>query len=116
MPSRSKKPSVIMSLTKGAIAVALAGLLVAAGAWEERRELLGKAAADTRIVAAIAVYQCEVLKGLFIIPQHAKPEWHSTEEVIPLDFYKPSLILAINGMVKFTVPCPKTGDTLARVE
>jgi len=116
MRSRSKKPSVIMSLTKGAIVIASVGLLVAAGAWEERRELLNKAAADTRLVASILVYQCNDLKGLFIIPQHAKPEWHSTEEVIPLDFYKPSMIMALNGIVKFTVPCPKTGDTLARVQ
>jgi hypothetical protein len=105
-----------MSLTKGALVIASIGLLIAAGAWEERRELLGKEAADTRLVSSILVYQCDDLKGLFIIPQHAKPEWHSAEEVIPLDFYKPSLILAINGIVKFTVPCPKTGDSLARVQ
>lgn len=83
------------------------------GGWEEKRELLKSQATDTRLVASIIVYQCEQVQGLFLIPEHSAPSWHTSREGIPLEFYKDSVILSKNGVMKFTVPCPKK-EMLAR--
>lgn len=111
---KSTKSSALKTTFKWSAAGLLTAALVVAGGWEERRELRNLDLADSRLVASILVYQCEEVKGVILIPQHASPVWHATGERIPLDFYRDSVILSKNGVLKLTVPCPVKKEMLAR--
>lgn len=109
--SRKSYVKQMAMLTLGALA---ASALFVGGGWEEKRELENKAKADQRPVASILVYQCDLLQGLFIIPETGPVLWHNASEPIPLGFYKDTVVSSKNGVMRFTVPCPKRTDTLAR--
>lgn len=93
--------------------IVVCGVFVSGG-WLEKRELEAKAKADQRPVASIVVYQCDLLQGLFIIPETGPVLWHNASEPVPLGFYKDTVVSSKNGVMRVTVPCPKRTDTLAR--
>lgn len=108
------KSSALKTTVKGLALAALAAALVVAGGWEERRELLRSEAQDTRLVTTILVFQCEDIRAIVLVPEHGSPIFHSANEPIPLEFYKDSILLSKNGVIKLTIPCQKK-ETLARV-
>lgn len=111
MAIKRKQPHGLRNWAIGSFAAAV---LFVGGGWEERRELLKSQAADTRLVTAILVYQCEDLKGLIMVPEHGAPIFHSSSEQIPLQFYRDEVLRSKNEVLKLTIPCPTKKETIAK--
>jgi hypothetical protein len=97
-----------------AVFLILAGLGIGGlyyGEYIQKKEIADAAAKDTKLVASILIFECNDIKGLILIPQHSPPVFKDGSDGIPLQFYRDSVILSKNGVMKLDVPCPKR-DTL----
>jgi hypothetical protein len=102
---------------KSFVNAGLAGLLLLAaffgGTYVERWVAKRGAAADTRLVTTVGIFECGQIKALILVPQHSAPLFKDGSDGIPLAFYLDSVRLSINGVVRLNIPCPKQ-DTLAQ--
>ena len=94
------------------VALLIAGATVG-GAYSQSKYDQRKAAADQRLVASVLIFQCNEIKGLILVPQHDKPAYKDGSDGYPLAFYRESVILSINGVMRLNVPCANH-ETLAR--